>query len=427
MSNEILNSSKKYFSHIPKDWSLKKLEELVYQKITYGIVQPGKFDETGIPLIRGVDYMSGWKDMKSFFKVSKELHTKFKRSTTKRGDVLLSIAGYAGHVSMVPNWVKEANITQTTARISISKDKALPDYVVHFLGSDDGKLQSHRYIKGSAQEGLNLDDVQNFLIPLPSFPEQNKIATILTSVDEVIEKTQRQIDKLQDLKKGMMKKLLTQGIGHTEFKDSELGKIPKNWMVLDFQKIIQSSNQGVNTTTEKVTYSTEGIIVCRSNNIKENSFDWSNKKFVNKNTYDRMTDKVKPKLNDVLYCNIGSNLGAATVVETPVDYLITWNVLRITTEKNKIYPHFLSHSLNSLRKELMNFATESTMPFISSKALSKFKFKIPPLNEQKKISEVIDGIVNSINILKLKKHQTQSLKKSLMQDLLTGKVRVKVN
>jgi len=281
--------------------------------------------------------------------------------------------------------------------------------------------------QGSTRFNLSKENLRKLSLLTPPLSEQKKIAFILNSVDEVIENTQSQIDKLQDLKKGTMNELLTQGIGHTEFKDSELGKIPKSWKVLDFQKIIQSSNQGVNTATEKVTYSAEGIKACRSNNIKENSFDWNNKKFVNKSTYARLTNKVKPKLNDVLYCNIGSNLGAATVVDTPEDFIITWNVLRITTENNKISPYFLSLSLNSLRKELMGFATESTMPFISSKALSKFKFRIPPLDEQKKISKVINGIGNNIDILKLKIHQTKSLKKSLMQDLLTGKVRVKVN
>ena len=64
---------------------------------------------------------------------------------------------------------------------------------------------------------------------LPPLPEQKKIASILTSVDEVIETTQKQIDKLQDLKKATMNELLTKGIGHTEFKDSELGRIPKSW------------------------------------------------------------------------------------------------------------------------------------------------------------------------------------------------------
>ena len=66
------------------------------------------------------------------------------------------------------------------------------------------------------------------------------------------------------------------------------------------------------------------------------------------------------------------------------------------------------------------------MPFISSKALSKFKFRIPSLDEQKKISEVIDGINKNLEILGLKINQTKSLKKSLMQDLLSGRKRVNV-
>ena len=70
----------------------------------------------------------------------------------------------------------------------------------------------------------------------PHFPEQKKIAAILTSVDEVIEKTQAQIDKLKDLKTAMMQELLTCGVGvegkpHTEFKDSPVGRIPKGWEV----------------------------------------------------------------------------------------------------------------------------------------------------------------------------------------------------
>ena len=73
--------------------------------------------------------------------------------------------------------------------------------------------------------------IEKLEFSIPPLPEQKKIASILTSVDEVIENTQKQIDKLQDLKKATMNELLTKGIGHTEFKDSELGRIPKSWEV----------------------------------------------------------------------------------------------------------------------------------------------------------------------------------------------------
>ena len=63
----------------------------------------------------------------------------------------------------------------------------------------------------------------------PPLSEQKKIVSVLNSVDEVIKNTQKHIQKLQDLKKGIMNELLTKGIGHTKFKDSKLGKIPKSW------------------------------------------------------------------------------------------------------------------------------------------------------------------------------------------------------
>ena len=74
----------------------------------------------------------------------------------------------------------------------------------------------------------------------PPLPEQQKIASILTSMDEVLEKTQAQINKLKDLKKAMMQELLTKGIGHTEFKDSPVGRIPKSWEYLSAQELLDS-------------------------------------------------------------------------------------------------------------------------------------------------------------------------------------------
>ena len=88
-------------------------------------------------------------------------------------------------------------------------------------------------LKKSGRERNHSDSLETLrkIILIPPLPEQKKIASILTSVDEVIENTQKQIDKLQDLKKATMNELLTKGIGHTEFKDSELGRIPKSWEV----------------------------------------------------------------------------------------------------------------------------------------------------------------------------------------------------
>ena len=96
---------------------------------------------------------------------------------------------------------------------------------------------------------INKSTFERITICFPPLPEQQKIASILTSVDEVIEKTQSQINKLQDLKKGTMNELLTKGIGHTEFKDSPVGKIPKGWGVVSVDDLCAKVFVGIATST----------------------------------------------------------------------------------------------------------------------------------------------------------------------------------
>ena len=110
-------------------------------------------------------------------------------------------------------------------------------FLSFLFGSEDLRLEMRRCGRGTTVKMLDLKDIGRISIAIPPIPEQKKIASILTSVDEVIETTQKQIDKLQDLKKATMNELLTKGIGHKEFKDSELGRIPKSWEVKKLQEL----------------------------------------------------------------------------------------------------------------------------------------------------------------------------------------------
>ena len=85
---------------------------------------------------------------------------------------------------------------------------------------------------------------------MPPIKEQKKIAKILTSIDRVIELTEKEIAKLKDLKKGMMQDLLTKGIGHTKFKDSPTGRIPESWEVIKLKKAIESGPHNGYSPTE---------------------------------------------------------------------------------------------------------------------------------------------------------------------------------
>jgi type I restriction enzyme S subunit len=179
--------------------------------VTYGIVQPGKFDQNGVLLIRGQDYISGWATEPEFFRVSENLHKQFIRSKTTKGDILICIVGATyGAVTVVPDWIEEANITQTTARIRCDKNTFSSSFLEYYLKSDFGKYFINKYVKGSAQPGLNLGDVDKFIIKFPKdIQEQNLIGSRLITIDNQINSEVEYLHKQQQIKAGLMNDLLS--------------------------------------------------------------------------------------------------------------------------------------------------------------------------------------------------------------------------
>ena len=112
-------------------------------------------------------------------------------------------------------------------------------YLVLFFRKELERLGS-----GSTFKEVSKKSVKTLYIPIPPLSEQKTIAEILTTVDDAIEETDRIIEKTKELKKGLMQKLLTRGIGHKKFKKMEIGKIPEEWEVgniSDYGEIVTGS------------------------------------------------------------------------------------------------------------------------------------------------------------------------------------------
>ena len=152
------------------------------------------------------------------------------KSSLNKGDIVIANVGSAGKAYRVP----EAGMPMTLAPnmyLVKFKDSVNQDFAFQVITNEKFYKDLMSHIGSSTLSAINKSNFRSIVVLIPFLPEQKKIASILTSVDEVIEKTQSQIDKLQDLKKATMNELLTKGIGHTEFKDSALGRIPKSWEV----------------------------------------------------------------------------------------------------------------------------------------------------------------------------------------------------
>ncbi len=295
----------------------------------------------------------------------------------------------------IAQWVTGKFWVNNHAHILRAKDNATDKWIFYSLVHKN----ILKNINGGTRAKLNQSDLKEIEILLSPLPEQKKIASILTSVDEVIENTQKQIDKLQDLKKATMNELLTKGIGHTKFKNSELGPIPRGWEVIKLSDLCSlhygKSPKGIEDDDGMYPIYGTGGIVGRTNSALH-----SGKSIVigRKGSIDNVSFVDSPLWAiDTTYYVEGKNVE------------MKWLFYRLQFEG------------------LQKYNEASGVPSLSRDTLYNIAIQSPPASEQTQICVILDAVASHISSLNNKLNQIQSFKKSLMQDLLTGKVRVTVN
>ncbi|MDA8955421.1 restriction endonuclease subunit S [Gammaproteobacteria bacterium] len=324
-------------------------------------------------------------------------------------------------------------VASTGFAVLRNKEWADSRFIFNVMLSDDVSGQIDKLVAGSNYPAINSSDVKDLTVLSPPLPEQKKIASILTSVDEVIENTQKQIDKLQDLKKATMNELLTKGIGHTEFKDSELGRIPKSWDVLTFSESdikVLDGDRG-NEYPKEADFKSSGFCLFLSaKNVTKNGFRFDTTAFITKDKDERLR---KGRLNpqDIVITTRGT-VGNIAFYDDSVNFntvRINSGMAIIRNNNAHIECAFIYKLLSSgvITTQLKNLTFGSAQPQLTIGTLNELQLPIPPLAEQSQIVSAITSIQIALDKMENKLSQTKSLKKSLMQDLLTGKVRVTVN
>jgi type I restriction enzyme S subunit len=330
----------------------------------------------------------------------------------------------------------EASVHLATERYAFSTDvwatefegDICNDYVFRLL-EENIRTINYSGFQGSGIKHLDKSFIEKLEFSIPPLPEQKKIASILTSVDEVIESTQKQIDKLQDLKKATMNELLTKGIGHTEFKDSELGRIPKSWSISNIEKLTQFVTSGSRGWSQY--YSSEGSLFIRIGNLTR---DHINLKFADIQLVEPPSGgegtRTKVKVGDILV-SITADLGVIGIVnESLGEAYVNQHVCLVRLESvSDVNPRWVGHFLSGHAGQ-EQFAKKNdggAKAGLNLPTIRSIIVPIPSPEEQNKVVRVLDRLDSKISIKQTKLSKHQSLKKSLMQDLLTGKVRVMVN
>ena len=414
---------------IPDRWSLCPLKDICYFQEGPGL-RNWQYKKTGIKFLNIRCIKDGKVDLSVAQSVAKEeVNNKYKHFLLDANDYVLSSSGTLGRLAKIDASNLPLLLNTSIIRFRSSNENVLDHlFLRYFLQSKYFFDKISEQSQGSAQANVGPTHLKLLNVVLPTLPEQKKIASILNSVDEIIEKTQSQINRLQDLKKGTMNELLTRGIGHIEFKDSELGKIPKGWEISDLKSLVVSHNSGIYKKKSEYGngYNILGVSDLYSCHIVDGQI------FRKVPLTDEEVLEFSLKKGDLVYGE--SSLvreGIAKTVcvsENGEGTIFAWHTRRFSVSDNMdsiFLNYFLSSNIS--RTYLTKVATQTALTGITTKDYFGVKVVIPSFKEQQQIVTILSSIDNHIEKKQRKLQKNQYLKKSLMQDLLTGKVRVSVN
>jgi len=410
---------------IPVDWEVVRLRNIASKFYNGGTpdTKNKSYWDGNIPWITGADF-EGQKVKYIRRYITEEGVINSATNVVPKGNLLIVTRTGVGKLAIAPF---DIAISQDITGVILDSEKALTEFIYWYLEFNASKLKL--MIQGTSINGLLREDLETISFPLPPHPEQKKIAEILTTLDEAIEKTDQIIEKTKEVKKGLMQKLLTRGIGHKKFKKTEIGEIPVEWEVARLGAVADLKN-GINFSKEQKCE--RGILTIDVLNM------YSTSVFINSTNLYRINIDLRNKEDyilkegDILFVRSSlkkEGIGWASLFKSfnePATYC--GFIIRARIHNKKLTPGFLIYFLrsNRVRERLISGAGQVAITNISQATLRNFDIVIPSLSEQKQIAEILSSVDEEIDKETNRQEQLELLKKGLMQVLLTGKIRVSV-
>lgn len=330
-------------------------------------------------------------------------------------------------------------------------------YLMFYLKSEKLKSYFLAVAKGSTRFGLSIGEIEKAKIKLPSFSQQRHIARILSTADAVIEKTQAAIAKYKAIKQGMLHDLFTRGLRSEKvkmksekgewiekevwklrpryedapelYKKSKLGWIPREWEVETIEKLTDKVGSGVTPTGGSEVYKTQGVLFLRSQNILNGELSLDDVAFI-PNEIDEMMENSRVKPYDVLLNITGASIGrCAYFPEDLINGNVNQHVCIIRFKKaSNALAVFASEYLNTDfgQRQMHKAMAVGNREGLNYQQIRAFNFpEIQNPKELEKIVSIIESLNNKLQTEQVYLQKMQSIKKGLMEDLLSGKVKVK--
>ena len=414
MSETELGYKQTKIGKLPNDWEVSKLSDVC--EIKGGKRLPKGYElqehKNNIPYIRVADMYMGGICLDNIKYVPAEIADKIKNYKISSKDLFISVAGTLGIVGEVPEELDGANLTENADKLcNIKIDKK---YLLNVLQSEVIQTIILSEMTNNAQPKLALTRIKEFLIPIPSIEEQEKIAEILSTWDSAIEKQEQLIEKKKEFKKGLMQNLYSKGTKKEMLVKSKLGEVPESWKIVKAKEVFKSVSIKDNENEELLSVTQDKGTILRSQlegNVVMPEGSTRGYKLVVPNNFIISLSSFQGGLE------ISKHRGIISPAYTVLD-----NKIEICHDYFKYY---------FKKEEFISRLNGAIVGIRDGKQISYADFgemflPVPSLEEQIKIAEILIVADKEIELLEKELEVLKLQKKGLMQRLLTGEVRVKV-
>jgi type I restriction enzyme S subunit len=336
---------------IPEDWSFKKIKELLDENVilevqdgNHGELHPKlvDFSEKGIPFLTANCIINNKISFDSCKHLPDIWIKKLRIGFAKENDVILTHKGTLGSCAIVPSGIKNLILSPQTTYYRLSP-KISSTFLYYFFQSDYFQKQLFKMGKQSTRDYIGIIAQKSLFLILPSLKEQQKIASILSTVDELVHKTEQIIEQTQRFKKGMMQRLLTKGIRHTKFKKTELGEIPEEWFIANIDQLVKNKTDiktgPFGSSLKKEIFVEKGYKIYGQENVIPDNFSIGNY-FIPESIFLKMKQyEVKP--GDILISLVGTHGKISIVPDNIHPGIINPRLLRIRIDNSKVLPEYI--------------------------------------------------------------------------------------
>ncbi len=401
---------------IPEDWGTPRLCDISKDDspICYGIVQVGCYVRGGVPVLAIKNLNSGYES--DIHCTSRSIENSYSRSRVQPYDVLISVKGTTGRVGLVPNFFY-GNISRDIARVRLADDFE-PRFCFQMLKSDFAQRLFSVAAVGTTRMELSISILKEVRIPIPpTKAEQTAIATALSDVDALIESLEQLIAKKRNIKQGAMQELLTGKRRLPGFSGEWVGVAAGKIGRFRGGSCFPTAHQGC--PVGKYPF----FKVSDMNNEGNETFMKLANNYISEETRQRLGAHVFPE-NTIVFAKVG----AAVFLERKkilartscIDNNLAGYAVSDDQRVDYRYIHYFL-----LMLKFGSVVSTTALPSLNSNVLNAIEILLPPSKaEQIAISSVLSEMDDEITVIETKLSKTRHLKQAMMQELLTGRIRL---